>query len=76
MVLPSEEEGVLAGLKPKNIPIKRLTINPEKVKCDVIRRVVTLVVGPSSVVPLKEHTVTLIRWFNLAKSLSGSKANI
>lgn len=32
MVLPSEEEGVLAGLKPKNIPIKRLTINPEKVK--------------------------------------------
>ena len=32
MVLPSEEEGVLAGLKPKNIPIKRLTINPEKVR--------------------------------------------
>eukprot|EP00752_Nemacystus_decipiens_P011873 g10530.t1 len=32
MVLPSEEEGVLAGLQPKNIPIKRLTINPEKVR--------------------------------------------
>lgn len=31
MVLPSEEEGILAGLKPKNIPVKRLTINPEKV---------------------------------------------
>lgn len=31
MLLPSEEEGVLAGLKPKNIPIKKLTINPEKV---------------------------------------------
>lgn len=31
MMLPSEEEGVLAGLKPKNIPIKKLTINPEKV---------------------------------------------
>lgn len=35
MVLPSEEEGVLAGLKPKNIPVKRLTINPEKV-CDCV----------------------------------------
>ncbi|CAM9806181.1 unnamed protein product [Ectocarpus sp. 6 AP-2014] len=32
MMLPSEEEGVLAGLKPNNIPIKRLTINPEKVR--------------------------------------------
>lgn len=32
MLLPSEEEGVLAGLKPKNIPIKKLTINPEKVR--------------------------------------------
>ncbi|CAM9945511.1 unnamed protein product [Scytosiphon promiscuus] len=32
MVLPSEEEAVLAGLKPKNIPIKKLTINPEKVR--------------------------------------------
>lgn len=31
MLLPSEEEGVLATLKPKNIPIKKLTINPEKV---------------------------------------------
>lgn len=36
MVLPSEEEGVLAGLKPKNIPIKRLTINPEKVRRCVV----------------------------------------
>lgn len=31
MLLPSEEEGVLARLKPKNIPIKKLTINPDKV---------------------------------------------
>lgn len=34
MLLPSEEEGVLATLKPKNIPIKKLTINPEKVSAD------------------------------------------
>lgn len=32
MLLPSEEEGVLARLKPKNIPIKKLTINPDKVR--------------------------------------------
>lgn len=34
MLVPSEEEGVLAALKPKNIPIKKLTINPEKVSTD------------------------------------------
>lgn len=32
MLLPSEEEGMLATLMPKNIPVKRLTINPEKVR--------------------------------------------
>lgn len=31
LLLPSEEEGVVAALKPKNIPMKKLTINPEKV---------------------------------------------
>lgn len=32
LLLPSEEEGVVAALKPKNIPMKKLTINPEKVR--------------------------------------------
>eukprot|EP00904_Undaria_pinnatifida_P012187 jgi/Undpi1/8099/HiC_scaffold_24.g10571.m1 len=32
MLLPSEEEGMLSRLKPKNIPIKKLTINPDKVR--------------------------------------------
>lgn len=55
MVLPSEEEGVLAGLKPKNIPIKRLTINPEKVRD---RLVASLVRDPSLVIPLMGITLT------------------
>lgn len=32
VVVPSEEEGIMACLTPKNIPIKRLTINPDKVR--------------------------------------------
>ncbi|CAM9119818.1 unnamed protein product, partial [Discosporangium mesarthrocarpum] len=32
ILLPSEEEGMLAALAPKHIPIKKLTINPDKVR--------------------------------------------